>query len=663
METTKTKSRDNYIKTRIIVSMLIIISFLISTMISTYAADEDKLILELNTGSSSAKINGVSSKVQKPYMAGNTFMVPLEWFTTCIGAEVNKSKDNEIKIIFGEFFSEITIGSNSYSSNGETKKLTVAPAVINKVIMVPLDYISGNFPVKVYSDPKKGSVKILLEDDGALSDLSFLTGGISHPKVGNSYYGWSFSVPSGSRIVSNSFKSDKVGISNESRSLYFEIDVENKNGRTLSELYKDILYNNAVRSSKLELKADFPFFQYTSLTDYDESIRVKVFEKGDYFYYFTLNCYDNSVSPEKLMTDKFYESIVNSFSLNYKGAVKGTEDITKVKDGRANFYNYLTINADTKYLPWSINIPAGWDRILPGGDPMTTSLGTDTGHYMKITMNTLGDSEALEEHVGKILERYNRYFNPEVYKFISQSDAVAAGTEGCNLRFSIKQGDKVYVIDEYYILKGDFVYEISLKLPEKEYQKAIKEFKETMDKMVFYSVDENKLLSDFEKYNDKNKEIRVSDSDSLFEYVNKTFKWSLKLPGYWTKSGGGNDGQLNFFNPSSNTSVMVNSIENTSLSRTLEDEDKFNVLRVLKKVYGATPVKTTINEKGYQMRVYTCKVESPDNDFYATVTSYCFEAGNNSLCFTSIIPELTATKDAVEEVNEVWKSFTINQGG
>ncbi len=659
MRTTKINSRYNDKKNRVLISILIVFSLIFSPMISVYAADNDMLVLELNAGSTTAKINGVSSRVEKPYMTGKTFMLPLEWFTTAIGAEVNKGKADDINIIFGEFISKITLGSTTYSSNGELSKLTAAPAVTNKVIMVPLDFITANFPVKVYSDLKKGSVKILLEDDGALTDLSFLTGGISHPKVGNSYYGWSFSVPSGSRVISNSFKSDKVGITNESRSLYFEVSVESKNGRSLSDLYNDTIYNNAVRSSKLDLKSTIPYFQYTRLTDYDESLRVKVFDKGNYFYYFTINCYDNSVSPEKLLTDKYFESIADSFSLSYKGAVKGVEDISKVKDGKAYYYNYLSISESTKYLPWSINIPAGWDRILPGDDPMTTCLGTDTGHYMKITMNALGDSETLAEHVERIKERYERYFNPKVYRFIAQSDTLTADTEAINLRLSIKQGGKDYIVDEFYILKGSFIYEISVKLPEKEYTKAIREYKDTIGAMVFYSMDEDKLLSDFEKYNDKNKEIRLSDSDDLFEYINKTFKWSLKLPGYWTKAGGGNDGLLNFSNPDSNTSVMVYSFENTALSRTQGDEEKFGVLRVLNKVYGANPVQTTVTEKGYMMRVYTSKVESPDKDFYATVVCYCFEAGNNSFCFTSIIPELTATEAAVKEVDEIWKSFKL----
>lgn len=643
-----------------LLSLLVVISILAAFLTNTYAAGNDKLVLELRVGSTSAKVNGTESKVEKPYMVNNSAMVPLEWITTAVGAEVNK-KDKVIEVIYGEMNAEITVGSAEYIYNTEKKKMPAAPVVKNKVTMVPLEFISASFPVTVTSDLKKGSIKIVLEDDGALSDLSFLTGGITSPKVGNSFYGWSLSIPSGSRIISNSFKSDKVGITNESRSLYFEIAVENKNGRKLSELYNDILYNSSVRSSKMDLAAAVPYFQYTRLSEYDESLRVKVFDKGDYFYYVTINCYDNSVTPEKLLTDKYYENIMNSFSLNYKGAVKGVEDISRVVQGKASFYNYVTLNLDAKYLPWSINVPAKWDKVLSNDDPMTTCLGLDSRHYMRITMNTLGDSGSLEEYADNIKEKYNKYFNARVYKFISDESATAAGAEARNLKFSIKQGDKVYIMDELYFTKGSFVYEITVKLPEGEYDKLIGQFKETIDQMDFYSVDEGKFESDFEKYTNKNVGIRVSQQDELFEYVNKTFSWSVKLPGYWTKSGAGDDSSVTFTEPDTNASVMVYATENSSLSRSLTDEEKFGIMKVLKKVYAATPVQSSVNEKGYQMRVYTYKVESADMDFFAAVTCYCFEAGDYSYCYISVVPDLTATDRTVNEVKDIWKTFMIKK--
>jgi hypothetical protein len=647
-------------KRKLIINILIIVSILTSCFINTYAKDTDKLILQLNVGSNVGKINGTASKVEKPYISNKTIMVPLSWFANAIGAELNQKADKKIEIIYGDMNAEIQNGNISYTANTVTYKHTIAPVTKNGRTMVPLEFISKNFPVSVTSDIKKGSIKIILEDDGALSDLSFLTGGISSAKLGNSYYGWSINVPSGSRIISNSFKSDKIGITNESRSLYFEISVESKKDRTLSELYNDVLYSSSIRESKLDLKAKIPYFQYIRLTEYEESLRVKVFEKGEYFYYVTINSYDNSVTPEELLSDKYYDNIVSSFNLDYKGNVKGVEDISKIKDGEVSFYNYVSLNSDAKYLPWSMNIPVKWNQVLSSNDPLTTNLGIDSQHYMKITMNTLEEGQSLDNYVENIKKKYDKYFNPKKYSFISSDLSTIANTDALNLKFSIKQADKVYIMDELYFIKDGFVYEVSIELPENEYEKSKAQFIDTLNKITFYSIDEKKYQKDLEKYINKNLQVRVSQQDETFEYINKTYKWSANIPGYWTKSGS-EDNATTFDNPNTNANIIIYTLENNSLTKTLSDEEKFGIMNILKSTYGATPTQSITNEKGYQVRTYTYKVENFELDLFANITCYCFESGKYSYCYLSNVPDLTATEDSVKEINDIWKAFKITE--
>jgi len=647
-------------KRKLTISILIIISIIITCFINTYAADTDKLTIELKVGSNVGKINGISSKVEKPYVSNKTIMVPLSWFTNAIGAELNQKADKKIEIIYGDMNAEVKIGSISYTANSATFKSTVAPVVKNGSTMVPLEFLSKNFPITVKSDIKKGNIKIVLEDDGALSDLSFLTGGISSAKLGNSYYGWSINVPTGSRIVSNSFKSDTIGITNESRSLYFEISVESKKDRTLSELYNDVLYSSSMRESKLDLKASIPYFQYTRLSEYEESLRVKVFEKGEYFYYVTINSYDSSVTPEKLISDKYFDNIVSSFDLNYKGNVRGVEDISKIKDGQVSFYNYVSLNSETKYLPWLMKIPVKWNQILANSDPLTTKLGIDSQHSMQITMNTLDENGSLEQYVEDIKNKYDKYFDPKKYSFISSDIETVANTEAQTLKFSIKEADKVYIIDELYFDKDGFVYEISIKLPENEYEKSKAEFIDTLNKMTFYTIDESKYQKDLEKYKSKNLEARVSQQDEDFDYLNKTYNWSAKIPGYWTKSGS-DDNAITFKNSNTNANVMIYALENTSLLKTLTDEEKFGIMRLLKSTYGATPTKNIVNEKGLQVRTYTYKVENQELDLFANVICYCFESDKYSYCYVSFVPDLTATEESAKEVDAIWKSFKLTQ--
>lgn len=648
-------------KRKSIISILVIIAILITCFINTYAADSDKLTFELKVGSTVAKKNGVTSKIEKPYVTNKTIMIPFGWFATAIGAEIKSKANKKYGIIYGDLNTEITIANKSYIVNSEPQKLLVAPTIKNNKLMVPLEFISKNFPVSVTSDIKKGSIKIVLEDDGALSDLSFLTGGISSPKLGNSYYGWSLSIPSGSRIISNSFKSDKVGITNESRSLYFEISAESKNGRSLTELYNDTLYSSSIRTSKIDLKANIPYFEYTKLSEYDESLRVRVFEKGEYFYYLTINCYDNSVTPEKLVSEKYYNNIVNSFNFNYKGNVKGVEDVSKVKQGQVSFYNYVLLDSDVKYLPWSINIPVKWDKLPIGGKPWDTALGLDLQHYIQISAKTNEDNLSLDEYVDKIKSSYDEYFNPKVYSFINLDNTNIAYSEAINLRFSLKYGNKVNIVDEFYYLKNGLVYEISVNLPENEYDKSKSEYIDVINKMNYYTFDQSKYLNDYEKYQNKDSSVRISQQDEAFEYKNKEFNWSVSIPGYWKKDSSDYGNAISFKNQNSGANIIVTAIENTTSSKNLTDEEKFKKITMIEKKYGVTPTTSVTSENNVSVRTYTYRIESQENDLYANLTFKIFENDKYSYCFESTIYDLGATDKAIKEVEDIWKSFKLTE--
>lgn len=213
------------------VSILIVLAILLTSISNMYAADDDKTVIEFRTGINQICVNGNYTNItETPYIIDGTFIVPLECFADTIGAEVSKnSEDSErISIIYGGNTVEITISKTEYIANYQQKTMSVAPSQKNNSTMVPIDFIASNFPVTVKSDVSSGIVKIVLEDDGALSDLSFLTGGISTPKIGNSFFGWSLSVPSGSRIISNSFKSDFIQVTNEAEDYILKLRLKLK---------------------------------------------------------------------------------------------------------------------------------------------------------------------------------------------------------------------------------------------------------------------------------------------------------------------------------------------------------------------------------------------------------------------------------------------------
>jgi hypothetical protein len=643
--------------------LLIVLAILISSIFSIYGADSNtdennKTVMELRLGSSFAAVNGVNSPTgDAPYVSDSIVMIPLEWFADTIGAEVNKTSANMINIIYCGNTEEITIGKTGYIANSEKKTMSAAPVAGNSSTMVPMDFITSNFPVTVSNGTYSGSIKIVLEDDGALSDLSFLTGGISAPKIGNSYYGWSLSIPAGSRLISNSYKSDKIAVTNEAKGLYFEVSVENKNRRTLSDVYEDLKSNGVIQTLKLDLKAGIPYFEYVKISDYGEFLRVKVFDKGDYFYFLTINCYDRSVSTEQLVKGKYYTDIINSFDLNYRGNVKGIEEMSKVVNGHVSFYNYVYLSSETKYLPWSMEIPVKWSQILTGSERLTTYLGLDSKHYMQVTVNPLGEL-SLDEYVESIKDGYYANFSPKAYSFISAEEKKIAGTEAKNLKFSIKQAGKKFIIDEYYFQKGGLVYEVSVKLPEKEYSQGKADYINTVNSMSFYEEKEDDFLSDIEKYKSLYADMRLAQDDTPFNYVNKAYKWSAKIPGYWTNTSYF-DSEEEFNNPDTNASV---SVECSPILTQIPDEERFDGMKQLQDTAGCKLIsKTVTSEKGTKVRNYKYQIQNEENDIYGVSLIHIFEYGKYSYCYMSFMPDLTATDKAVKEVDDIWKSFKVTK--
>lgn len=640
------------------ISILIILAILLASISGTYAA-EDKTVIELRAGTTQVSVDGNFYVIaEAPYIIDGTFLVPMEWFADTIGAELTKTSEGSEKVIYGGNTAEISIGQILYTSNNERKTMSVAPQQKNNSTMIPVDFLASNFPVTVTSDIERGTVKIVLDDDGSLSDLSFLTGGISTPKIGNSFYGWSLNVPSGSRVISSSFRSDSVQLTNEGRGLYFIVKVEPKNGRTLSQYSNTIKQENNSDESNLNLKAKDPYFDCSGTSEYDEPTRTRIYDKGQFFYSLTIGCYDGSVSSKHLVNDKYYSDIINSFGLLYKGNEKGIQDLSKVVNGKVSYYNYISFSSRNKYLSWSMDIPANWNNLKISSNQLTTFLGLDSKHYVQIAVNVLGEN-TLEQYTDNIKKGYDKNFSPKAYTFISAGEKTLAGETAKNLKFKIKQGGKSYVIDEYYLQKGSFIYEISVKLPEKEYSEGKNDYLNTVDKISFFTEKGDKLVDEISNFKASKDEDRISRNDKLFNYVNKNYKWNLNIPGYWKDSTMLNT--ITFSNPNSNAFIMIEATPNTSDNKNVADKEKFYLSSVMSSSGFKLTSKSTVSDKGVKVRNYIYRVEDEEQDMYGNAQIHVFEKGNYSYFFMNFIPDLTATDKAVKEVNDIWKSFTITK--
>jgi hypothetical protein len=224
----------------------------------------------------------------------------------------------------------------------------------------------------------------------------------------------------------------------------------------------------------------------------------------------------------------------------------------------------------------------------------------------------------------------------------------------------LNYGENVYHVEELYFEKDGFVYEVSIYLPEKDYEASMTEVINAIDKMTFYTVNKQKYQQDLELYTGKYSGVRVSKQDDIYNYVNKNYNWTADIPGYWIKNNYYDDSELTFSNKYTSASVTI------SVTDKISDYEKNSVSKefgmdMLEMVYEIKPVISETNEKGLKIKNYTYRIEEEDYNLYGTIVFKVFEKDDYTYCFKSEMYDLNATDKAIAEVNDIWKSFKLTE--
>ncbi|MCR4434370.1 MAG: stalk domain-containing protein [Clostridiales bacterium] len=631
-------------------------------------AADDRIVIQFKLGSAAIQVNGQSMNFQeKPFIANNTVLVPLDAIVKSFGAEADFKEQGKISLIYRDNSIDLSVGSTKAYVNQEEVELPAAPAVKNNTTMVPLRYIAEKFGAVVSYDAKTGAVSAVSEDDGALTDLSFLTNSIGKDRVGNSYYQWSISVPKSSRVAASSFNSKFVSIENEHRGINLEISVSlNENEKMkLSDYYAKINENPAdfvdsdnLGSSSINTKNDPAYIELLYNDSYDEAVIQRIYMNSSFIYNVKLSSY-NETNPEELKDNPYYAGILDSFKLGYKGGVKEIEDLSKVKYGMSTYENYITFDNSNRYFVWELNVLPEWDVLKSNTlSPLFTRLGPSISENISVEISKPGEKKTVEEYGEYISGIYGSAFNPKAYTFIQKGMTTVAGNRAFNLVYDIKLGDSTYTVSEYFIQAGNLFYDLAVKAPQDKY----KDRKEIYGKMLetFKFTDKNieQLEKDIDNYNYQQDRNRVGKNGSLSEYQNKPYKWSIKIPGQWIKSNSFSNDTLSFTDDAFGLGTTVQAVELNSQNKASEDKDRFIIMKYVADKDGVSLVsKETDTDKGTQVRVYNYRWESPEDEIYADIKFYVLDREKYSYCVFQIMPDLLKSDKNLKDMKDIWTSF------
>ena len=648
----------------VMLAILLISALLPLNILAASPGDSPAAVLKLTPGLGQITVNGVSIPAEKPYKSGTTLYIPLRAVMEAFGADVVVTEDNKIGVFFKDVSAELSVGKSEYLQNQTDRQMSAPPAVSGRSVMVPSDFVTGTFDIQESANPATGEFTFTLESDGALNDLSFLTGSLGKPKAGNSYFGWSLALPKGSVMTTRTFNSKTVQFENDYHEMAIDMDVQLTDGKSLKDYYKEIVEDPypVIRAELIdsrfsgETAPEYIELYYADV--YDEAIYHRIYSKNGYFYNLVITSASES-DPGLLLKDVSVKAMLDSFSLDYKGGSPDTSDLSKVSYGLARYNNYIT--SDTtgkKFVSWEMSILPEWDIMQAGGSPYITQFGTGNKEYVSIeTLPAAG--KTAEETAKELQAGYLKNFNPALFALKSSAASEINGDAAYSLVYEVKSGKALYTYEERIAVSGGLAYDITFKTPSDSYGKEKESFENMLRTFKPYTKDVGELSAEMEKYRFNNGKNRMGKDDSPVLSENKAYSWSITLPGSWQKNGIPGMRMETFYDKSSGGIITVEAVAKKDFRADETDAEKFLSMSIASNAAFKSKGTESIQAKGETVKVYKYRIDDENSDNYADVVFYILEGREFSYCYMSSLPDLTASPANLAVMKSAWDSFSI----
>lgn len=655
------------------ISLLLLIIFLLTVYGAsavTYgltSAEQNKLEIVLTKGKAGMTANGITVSGQKPYMSANVLYIPMKAVLETMGADIEAASDGTIMVTFRDAAAEIKVGSKDFVLNQGKSLLPAPPVLSGDTVMIPLDFINICFDASATYDKKTGKAVITLRDDGALSDLSFLTGSITTAKAGNSYFGWSISLPRGTRVAVHSFNSKNIQFENEHYKMTLEVSVNLCEGKTLKQYYNQIkespytILNAEPIDSLIRLDTTPQYIELLYNDAYEEAVYERIYIKGNSFIHAIVTSYDEA-DPALLKSNKVVKTMLESFSLMYKGNEDNTADLSKVNFGLAQYSNYVTSETTgKKYLLWEMNILPEWDLETTGLNPFSTRFNGNTGEYISVEIQS-DENEAGIEAIGKNMESlYSRNFNTKYYNLKSSGVRQTAGYKSYSLQYEVNANNIRYEYNERLILLNGIMYDITFRVPLESFKREKEYFEKMLNTFKPSAKDSERILSDLQKSAFDLNKNRVAKVETAVAYENKAYKWKLSIPGYWQKSGTAGQSIESFYDKNAGAVVIVEAFALKGNDASKSDQERFLSMKLSNKMT-ENPTKTYNEQvKNRMVTYYQYRIDDIESETFADVNYYIFNEGGYRYCFMTTIPDLTSSEFNLNSLRDIWNSFEVTK--
>ncbi|KZS45765.1 copper amine oxidase [Paenibacillus glucanolyticus] len=477
----------------------------------------EKRVLTVQSGSSTASVNGTAYTIAKPQLKQGVLMVPLGVFKKAFGSEIRLEGENRVRLLQGSHTVVLVIDNKTAWIDGKKVQLPAEPTMVAGTLMVPLRPVAVGIGAKVSSSQGKLSISLMVMDKEEKQGEGEINNTTGKTRIGNSYYEWSMNYPSWMMVGRGTDDESGAAFNDATGRYYLEIHASSQKVKQspddlLERLLKEVNDSGDVVLHQETVSGGTVRYARVISRDVDG-----VLWEGRQYYandrVYELYFADAEAVHYKDM-DK-HAGLLGSFRTTYSAGDKSAKDVSTIVNG-------LREAGSEEYGIW-FGVPAGWEinnkEMLYGGE--------GEGYLsVSVTSAPTGADSTLSAWAQRLKDWLPESFVKDAYEYVGLTPVEISGVKGQIQEVRYNFGDKWVTEYEVMIQKNGYRYYLEYAVPDGQ-ERAASNWKKVLESI---EIDYEVVPENFGRIGE---EGYLTDKSKMRTKNSQAYRYHIDIPRYW----------------------------------------------------------------------------------------------------------------------------------